>query len=220
MILWHELGHALAARWFVDGDVSVQVGRGDRWLFRVTDIDFRIGMPSPIGTGGVCHYPATVTASESLVIVLAGPLATLLGAGIGAHALAVAERATARRRSRGSDRPGQRLRPQPPPAHDHGPEWPPLQDGRTPSARCSESQGRTASTGRCADGCSPAQVATAPELAALPFSPSCVRCGHRRDEHVDLATGQPGGCLGQDHDFQSLSARVCRCAAFVATSAQ
>jgi hypothetical protein len=224
LILWHELGHALAARTFVDRDLIVQVGRGDRWSFRVGDIDFRIGAPSLLGIGGLCHYPASVTASESLVIALAGPAATLLGAGLAllllpslhgpAHAAAAV---AAVAQVSGfilnlvpftlTDRNGRGFRT----------------DGRQAldALRSMVGSGATIGARRLPPTPSiatPSLLASPPALA-VPNSPSCARCGHPRGEHIDLATGQPGKCLGQDYDFQSLSARACRCGAFLATRA-
>lgn len=223
LILWHELGHALGARTFVEHDVTVQVGRGDRWSFRVADIDFRIGAPSLVGIGGLCHYPASVTASESLVIALAGPAATLLGAGLALLLLPplhgplhAAAAVAAVAQVSGfvlnlvpftlTDRNGRGFRT----------------DGRQAldALRSMFGSGATAGARRL----SPATVTTTSLLApapglSLPHSPSCARCGHPRDEHIDLATGRPGACLGQDYDFQSLSARVCGCDAFRATTA-
>jgi hypothetical protein len=223
-ILWHELGHALAARAFVDHDVTVQVGRGDRWSFRVADVDFRIGAPSLVGIGGLCHYPASVTASESLVIALAGPAATLLGAGAALLLLPslhgplhVATAVAAAAQVNGfilnlvpftlTDRNGRVFRT----------------DGRRAldALQSMFGSGATAGSRRL----SPAMPAATASLLApasalsLPHSPSCAGCGHPRDEHIDLATGRPGACLGQDYDFQSLSARVCSCDAFRATTA-
>jgi hypothetical protein len=223
LILWHELGHALAARAFVDRDVTVQVGRGDRWSFRVADIDFRIGAPSLLGIGGLCHYPASVTASESLVIAVAGPAATLLGAGLALLLLPslhgplhAAAAVAAVAQVSGfvlnlvpftlTDRNGRGFRT----------------DGRQALDALRNTFGSGAPIGaRRLSPTSPvptSSVLTSPAALSIPHSPSCARCGHARDEHIDLVTGRPGGCLGQDYDFQSLSARVCSCGAFLATT--
>lgn len=224
MILWHELGHALAARTFVDGDVSVQVGLGDRWSLRVGDIDFRIGAPSLVGIGGFCQYPASVTASESLLIALAGPGATLLGAGVALALLPslqgllhAAAAVAAAAQVNGfilnlvpftlADRSGRVFRTDGRRALDAVRsivEW-----------KASAGQRRLSPTMPPA---TPSRIAPSPALA-LPPSPACARCRHPRDEHIDLATGRPGGCLGQDYDFQSLSAHVCSCEGFLARSA-
>jgi peptidase M50-like protein len=223
MVLWHELGHALAARAFVDHGVSVQVGRGDRWKFHLRDIEFRLGAPSLIGIGGLCYYPESVTAFESLVIALAGPFATLLGMGLAlallpslhgplhaATALAAAAQFTGFVLNLVpftlTDRSGRRFRT----------------DGRRALDALQSMAGSGAPVS--VPSISPAGQVTAQQLVPMPLpslrpTPSCGRCGHSRGEHVDLTTGQPGGCLGQDYDFQSLSARVCDCGAFVATRA-
>jgi len=220
IILWHELGHALAARAFVDHDVRVQVGRGARRGFRLAGVDFEIGAPSLVGIGGLCRYPASVTAYESLVIALAGPAATLLGACLALMVLPAlhgplhaAAAVAAVAQVDGfilnlvpftlSDRSGRVFRT----------------DGRQALDALRSLFGSGAPSGtRISPAASAPPVDLSPALS-LPSSPSCALCGHRRDEHVDLATGRAGGCLGQDYDFQSLSARVCSCAAFVVTPA-
>jgi len=46
-------------------------------------------------------------------------------------------------------------------------------------------------------------------------SPACADCDHPRSEHIDLATGARGACRGQDFDFQTLAASVCTCPGYV-----
>ena len=88
--------------------MTVQVGRGDGRCFRLWDIEFRIGAPSLVGIGGLCLYPASASAFESLVIALAGP-GNVAGGRIGAHAPTLAARTAARGRCRRCAGPGQRL---------------------------------------------------------------------------------------------------------------
>ena len=216
LILWHELGHAVAARAFSDGEVSVQVGRGDRWTFRLLDVDVTVGTPSPLGIGGFCRYRDDVTALGALAIALAGPLATFVAAVVALallpslHGPVHAFAAVVALESIWSllvnlapltvtDRSGRRWRTD---------GWRALDALRHLSATPRPHRARVAS---------PALAPHFVSARAL-ASPACARCGHRRDEHVDLETGRPGGCLGQDYDFQSLSARRCSCAAFASVN--
>ena len=212
LVLWHKLGHAVAARLFTTDEVGVHVGRGERWAFRLGGVDFRIGTPALFGIGGFCRYRADLGALEQLVVVLAGPLATLLGMEIAFQLMSrthgpvhAAAAVAALVQAQGfvlnlvpiglTDRSGRRWRT----------------DGRQAlDALRHLSLSTRAPRARTA---SPALTPRFVSARAL-SSPLCARCGHRRDEHVDLETGRRGGCLGQDYDFQSLSARRCSCAAF------
>jgi hypothetical protein len=50
VILLHEVGHAIAARALLDGEVSVTVGQpGGRWRFSTCGVDFELGAPVMFG---------------------------------------------------------------------------------------------------------------------------------------------------------------------------
>jgi hypothetical protein len=213
--LFHELGHALAARWRLPGSVLVNVGHGKtRWEFAVGGVDFRVGPVMPFEVpAGFCQYDAIgIGARDEAAIALAGPAATLAGLAVTvallghvggtlhtimwvaamtqAFALAICLAPIAL-----TDR--------------HGRPW--QTDGRLALEALRH---LTPSPVRI-------QLSSAAETTPLAFSavasPLCASCSHGRDEHIDLATGRSGACLGQDDDFQTLSATRCACAEYVST---
>ena len=205
----HEVGHALAARTLVAGDVLVVDGdeRRPGLRFEVGGIGFFVSpFVNPVGRAGYCRYGERTSAREAAGIALAGPAATL--AGLAAALLVV--------------------------GHVHGAVrelvWMAVLLQAVATILCLVPMTLTTRDGRRErnDGMIALEALRAPQLrepvtVAQPApadatSPRC-RCGHRRDEHLEPATGGPGGCLGQDYDFQSLSAQVCDCGAFVATRA-
>ena len=82
VILLHELGHAIAARRLLDGDVEVVVGTtGKLAELRLGRVLATINVLShPAGPAGTVGFDdARATARDVLWIALAGPLASLLG---------------------------------------------------------------------------------------------------------------------------------------------
>ena len=91
-ILAHELGHALMALRLTDGPVNVLVGRQPGLVrFRVGRLGFSLHLEPARGTGwaGLCHYKPTGRPGDALVIIAAGPIASLVWAIACAAAFAV-----------------------------------------------------------------------------------------------------------------------------------
>jgi hypothetical protein len=217
--LLHEAGHAVAARLRLPGRVRIRLGREPaRRVATVGGVEVHVGtLLQPIGITGVCEYEATgMTAADAVVIALAGPAATAVGLLVSIRLL-------------GGVAPG---------TFPHALVWqatmaqgfslvltllPVRYSERRGSPRFSSDgavvldafRRRSFAVGPSASAApaAPAPVAIlAPSTAA---SPLCQACGHRRDEHVDLETGRRAGCLGQDFDFQTLTATPRRCSTYV-----
>jgi hypothetical protein len=206
----HELGHAIAARRLLPGRVLLVVGLDRRRrLFQVGGIDFAVSpLTAPVGLAGECLYEGLPSAREAALIAAAGPAATgvgfLVALGVYPHT-------------------GGLL---------HSLFWMavfmqgfglvlnlvPLT--YTQGGRAVATDGRTIAdalrhTATPRPQLVRLQPAAPPAPVQVAASPVCARCGHGRDEHVDLLTGRRGSCLGQHDDFQSLSSIPCDCAAFV-----
>ena len=83
LTLLHELGHALAAVVLLDEDVDVEVGQYGRFAEgRLGRIRFELQAPSLFpGVAGTAGFDdARATARDILLIALAGPAASALGA--------------------------------------------------------------------------------------------------------------------------------------------
>jgi hypothetical protein len=216
LTMLHELGHAVVARRLLPGPVLVNVGHGDsRWEFALCGIDFRVAPVNPFALpAGFCAYDgSSAGARDEVAVALAGPAATLGGlaltlAALGrtggvlhtvawvavlgeAMALCVCLAPIAL-----TDRNGRAWR----------------SDGRLALDALRHLAPRPASIQVRAVRAPAAPSAPTPIAVA---SPLCVSCFHGRDEHIDLATGRSGACLGQDDDFQTLSATRCACAEYV-----
>jgi hypothetical protein len=91
--LVHELGHALAARRLIDGDVQVSVGSAGKLAeIQLGKVALAVNALShPAGAAGVAEFDASrATARDVLLIALAGPAASLAGAVLTAWALSAA----------------------------------------------------------------------------------------------------------------------------------
>jgi hypothetical protein len=209
IVFLHELGHAVVARRLLGGEVLAVVGSEEHGAvrFRLAGIDFSISpLVAIAGRGGYCRYHGFPSARETIAISLAGPGATALGLAVAVAALPQTSglvhdlmRLTIFWSATGL------LASLVPLTTTHGPN-----DGRTALDAARHLGGApvrlTVPTGA-------APVEARPLASAT--SPLCLGCGHRRDEHVDLATGRRGACQGQDYDFQALAAHRCACAEYV-----
>jgi hypothetical protein len=218
LTLMHEIGHAVAARKLLRGSVLVHVGHGHaRWEFSACGVEFRVALVHPFAVpAGFCEYDgAGARARDEVAVALAGPAVTLLGLALSLVALAhvdglvravvwVAVIAQAFALVicllplTMTDRRGRAWR----------------SDGRLAldALRHMTLPARRAAVHAQA----PIRLAVASPAPFSVASPLCASCLHGRDEHIDLATGRAGACLGQDDDFQTLSARRCACPAYVA----
>lgn len=198
---WHELGHAVAARRLLGGDVRIEVGEGvKRWERRFAGIDLSIGsFTRPIGIAGRCIYTGYPSAGEQATIALAGPAATLLGFVLSVAVLSHSNVGSL-----------------------HSLAWMAtmlqgagLVLNLIPIEPLDGFVAREAL--RHVQHVKPARAPL--PAAEAPFewadSPPCGYCGHRRDEHISLETGRRAGCRGQHYDFQTLTPHACPCPAYI-----
>jgi hypothetical protein len=90
MTLLHELGHALVARRLLGGEVQVSVGTAGKLAqMRLGQIALSVNaLSSPGRAAGVAEFDGSrATAGDVLLIALAGPAASLLGAIVSAWGL-------------------------------------------------------------------------------------------------------------------------------------
>jgi hypothetical protein len=212
--LFHELGHAIAARSRLEGPVRIRVG-GDPpfWQFAVAGLHVRVRpIFMPFGVTGACEFDASaLRAADAVVVSLAGPAASLLGAVVSAIAFGWTAQGT----------------------FLHAILWQSavlqglsvvlcivpftLTDGggvhRTDGWVALDAIRRSR---RPRAARPPARVPASREHAPVSVaSPACATCNHPRSEHIDLVTGARGSCRGQDFDFQTLAATVCTCPGYV-----
>jgi Zn-dependent protease len=90
--LWHEIGHAVAARRRVPGRVAIFVGIAPRrWRFALGGIEFAVSpLTAPLGPAGECVYEGWPTAGDAAVIAAAGPAATAAGLAVTLAAIKLA----------------------------------------------------------------------------------------------------------------------------------
>jgi Zn-dependent protease len=91
--LLHELGHAIAARRLLGGDVQVSVGTAGKLAeMRLGQIAMSVNALSHPGkTAGIAEFDdSNATARDILLIALAGPAASLVGTALTAWALSTA----------------------------------------------------------------------------------------------------------------------------------
>jgi hypothetical protein len=216
LTMLHELGHAVVARRLLPGTVRVTVGHGEaRWEFALRGIDFQLSPVHPFAVpAGVCSYDgSSASARDEVAVALAGPAATLAGLVLTVVVLGqtggllhtIAWVAVL------GETLGLCVCLAPITLNDrHGRHW--RSDGRVALDALRHMTPRPALI--------QVRAVTAPSMPAAPTpisvaSPLCAACFHGRDEHIDLATGRSGACLGQDADFQTLSATRCACAEYV-----
>jgi Zn-dependent protease len=81
-VLLHELGHAAMAAMRAQADVRLEVGSGPvAWRGRLARIDMAVHpLVMPAGMGGAVSFDATrASATDVLLVALAGPLTSLIG---------------------------------------------------------------------------------------------------------------------------------------------
>lgn len=80
-VLVHELGHAVAARMLAGGDVRMRIGLRDTGLkLRLGGVTATLDPVGALVGGSVRFEPGRATIDDFILIVLAGPFASLLGA--------------------------------------------------------------------------------------------------------------------------------------------
>jgi hypothetical protein len=88
--LLHELGHAVVARRFLGGEVQVSVGTAGKLAeMRLGQIALSVNaLSSPLTASGVARFDGSrATARDVLLIALAGPAASFVGAVLSAWGL-------------------------------------------------------------------------------------------------------------------------------------
>jgi hypothetical protein len=81
-VMLHELGHGAMAVLRAQNDVRLEVGSGPvAWRGRLLRIDMAVHpLVMPAGVGGAVSFDATrTTATDVVLVALAGPLASLIG---------------------------------------------------------------------------------------------------------------------------------------------
>lgn len=208
--LLHELGHAVAARRRLDGDVLVEVGLEPRpWKFSMGGIDFAVSpLTTPIGHAGTCIYRGWATARDTLAISLGGPAATALGFVAALGAVSYLDGFARDLAWMAAVTQGFGLVLNLIPFR--------LANGLQSDGMVALDALRTGRPLPAVGTRETASVVTTPPRAVA--TPLCATCGHGRDEHVDLLTGRRGTCAGQHYDFQTLAAHPCECGFFLPIS--